>query len=76
MLGLCHTSPLQPPRTKSRRRTINLVAARGGATGTLGDTGLEAVVEAAVDLLEVAHSAGTGGLSALGLLAPVDYMKS
>lgn len=43
----------------------------GGALGTLGGTGLESVAELAVDGLEVSHAAGTGGLSSLGLLAPV-----
>lgn len=43
-----------------------------GTTSALGGADLEAVVEAAVDLLEVTHSAGAGGLSALGLLAPVE----
>ena len=44
----------------------------GGALGTLGRAGLESVAELAVDGLEVAHAAGTGGLPSLGLLAPVD----
>lgn len=43
-----------------------------GATGTLGRTGLEAVLELAVDGLEVSHAAGASGLPSLGLLAPVD----
>jgi hypothetical protein len=34
---------------------------------------LESVLELAVDGLQVAHTAGTGALAALGLLAPVDY---
>jgi len=37
----------------------------------LGSTGLEAVAELAGDGLQVLHAAGTGGLSPLGLLAPV-----
>ena len=48
---------------------INLLAL--GTAGGLGGAGLEAVLEAALDVAEVAHSAGAGGLSALGLLAPV-----
>lgn len=36
-----------------------------------GDTGLETVLEAAGDILEVSHAASTDGLSSLGLLAPV-----
>ena len=62
---------LQPPRTNETATVGNNLGALG-ALGALGGADLEAVVEAAVDLLEVAHSAGTGGLSALGLLAPVD----
>lgn len=44
-----------------------------GAAGTLGGTDTEAVPELAGDLGERAHAAGTGGLSALGLLGPVVY---
>lgn len=44
----------------------------GGATGALGGTLLEAVLELAVDGLQVLHAARAGGLSSLGLLAPVD----
>lgn len=45
---------------------------RGGrAASTLGGAGLEAVGELAGDVLERPHAAGAGGLSALGLLAPV-----
>lgn len=43
-----------------------------GAASTLGSADLEAVLEAAVDDLQVSHSAAAGGLSSLGLLAPVD----
>jgi len=39
--------------------------------GVLGDTSLEAVLEAAGDVLQVPHAASTNSLSALGLLAPV-----
>jgi hypothetical protein len=39
--------------------------------GVLGDTGLETVLEAAGDVLEVSHAASSDGLSTLGLLAPV-----
>lgn len=46
-----------------------------GATGALGDTGLEAVSEAAVDNAQRAHTAAAGGLAALGLLTPVDYHR-
>lgn len=41
-------------------------------TGVLGGAFLEAVLELAVDGLQVLHAAGAGGLSPLGLLAPVD----
>lgn len=41
--------------------------------GTLGSADAEAVPELAGDLGERAHAAGTGGLSALGLLGPVVY---
>jgi hypothetical protein len=49
-----------------RERLFGLVAA-----GVLGLAGLEAVLELSRDLLLVPHAAGTGGLSALELLAPV-----
>ncbi|KAF9889777.1 hypothetical protein FE257_006867 [Aspergillus nanangensis] len=52
---------------------INLVVL--GTTGALGGAGLEAIEETTVDLLEVTGTAGTGGLAALGLLTPVDYIK-
>lgn len=55
--------------------TGNLVSLSGGATGTLGGTGLEAVCEAAVDVAEGAQATGAGGLAALGLLTPVDCCK-
>lgn len=35
-----------------------------------GSASLETVLGTAADVLEVAHAAGTGGLSALSLLAP------
>lgn len=52
-----------------RHRKIRLVLR--GATSALGGTLLEAVAELAVDGLQVLHAAGAGGLSPLGLLAPV-----
>lgn len=42
-----------------------------GGVRVLGDTSLEAVLEATGDILEVPQAAGADGLSALGLLAPV-----
>lgn len=71
--------PALPPASENETKTRqsskggNLVVL--GTTSALGGADLEAVVEAAVDLLEVTHSAGAGGLSALGLLAPVDCIK-
>lgn len=46
---------------------------RGRAPGALGSALLESVGELARDQLEGSHAAGTGGLSPLGLLAPVVY---
>jgi hypothetical protein len=43
-----------------------------GATSALGNTNTEAVLEALVDILEVAGAAAAGGLSSLGLLTPVE----
>jgi len=43
------------------------------AASTLGYTGAETVLELSGDLLERSHAAGSGSLSALGLLAPLDY---
>ena len=47
-----------------------------GALGAGRSALLEAVGELAVDGLQVAHAARTGGLPALGLLAPVDCAVS
>lgn len=44
-----------------------------GTASTLGLADLEAVLESPGNVLEVAHAAGTDGLSPLGLLAPVVY---
>jgi len=41
-------------------------------TSTLGDTSAETVLEESGNALESTHTAGSGGLSALGLLAPLD----
>jgi hypothetical protein len=62
--------PLSSPWEQKRRIEVDLVVLR--ATGALGSADLEAVLEAAVDFTEVGHSAGTGGLASLGLLAPVE----
>jgi hypothetical protein len=53
----------------SQRRNLSL--SLGGPLGG-GATLTEAVLEAAGDRLEVGGTAGTGGLPALGLLAPVE----
>lgn len=53
-----------------------LLALALGAARTLGDAGLETVLEAAGDVLEVAHAASADGLSPLGLLAPVDCVSN
>lgn len=45
-----------------------------GTAGTLGLTGLESVLEAAGDVLEVLHASSTGGLSPHTLLGPVDCL--
>lgn len=74
---ICHPSFLPAsPRTNNATpngTTGNLVAL--GATGALGGTGLEAVLEAAVDVAQRAHAAAAGGLAALGLLTPVDCSR-
>lgn len=44
-----------------------------GGLRVLGNAGLEAVLEATRDILEVPCSASADGLSALGLLTPVVY---
>lgn len=59
--------PFVPPIVRKSR-----LGGGGGATGALGSTLLEAVLELAVDGLQVLHAARAGGLSSLGLLAPVD----
>lgn len=56
---------------RERKRDVGIDLLALGATSALGGAGLEAVLEATVNLLEVPHAAGTGGLAALGLLAPV-----
>jgi hypothetical protein len=56
---------------RERKRDVEFNLMVLGTTGALGSADLEAVLEATVDILEVAHSAGAGGLSSLGLLTPV-----
>ena len=46
----------------------------GRALGASGSARPETVGEAAGDVLEMSHAAGAGGLPALGLLSPVDYI--
>jgi hypothetical protein len=57
--------PRSPRHSASNLRSLGALGAGRGA-------GAETVGELAVDGLEVTHAAGTGGLPALGLLAPVD----
>jgi hypothetical protein len=57
---------------KEDQRDILLL---GGATGAAGLAALEAVLEAARDILEVARAAGADSLSALSLFAPVVYER-
>ena len=73
-----HTSyqlPSPVSETKPNAPTFDRLSLLGAAS-TLGGTDLEAVLEAAVDDLQVSSSAATGGLSSLGLLAPVDCSKN
>ena len=72
----CHPSFLILASSRTKRdaefgHRKTLVAL--GATSALGGTGLEAVLEAAVDVAQRAHAAAAGGLAALGLLTPVVY---
>lgn len=72
LLHLClkstklHHAPSECPPISHREGRLGL-----DTLGALGGALLEAVAELAVDGLEVLHAAGTGGLSSLGLLAPV-----
>lgn len=50
---------------------IGKESTRLGGNLLAGRASLETVLGAAADVLEVAHAAGTGGLSALSLLAPL-----
>ena len=52
-------------------RTFSLLSLGSWTLGVLWNAGLEAVLESSWDGLHVAHAAGTGGLSSLGLLTPV-----
>jgi hypothetical protein len=62
-------------KVRTRREVVRLGGGVGGTLGALGGAGAEAVAELARDELECAHAAGTGGLSSLGLLTPVDCKK-
>lgn len=55
----------------SRTHALRCLVLLGSRAGALGLTVLEAVLESSRHVLEVAHAAGTDGLSALALLAPV-----
>lgn len=50
---------------------LPLLRLAGWSPRILWYTGLEAILESSRNALHVAHTAGTGGLSTLGLLAPV-----
>jgi hypothetical protein len=50
-----------------------LLRLAGWSPRILWYTGLEAILESSRNALHVSHTSGTGGLSALGLLAPVVY---
>lgn len=67
-MNTCHHHPPAPPK-KAQFLVDNLLGLGllGGGT-TLSET----VLESSVDVLEVSHSAGTGGLSPLGLKTPVE----
>lgn len=61
-------------RCETEREVGNMDSRRVTCLGgnlLAGSASLETVLGAAADVLEVAHAAGTGGLSALGLLAPL-----
>lgn len=70
MRGSSSIPALSSPGERKRDIGNDLVGLR--ATGALGSADLESVLEAAVDISEVGHAAGTGRLASLGLLAPVD----
>lgn len=70
-----------PAPSSSPRERKNATSKKGnlvvlGTAGALGSANLESVREATVDELQVPHSAGTGGLAPLRLLAPVDCCSS
>ena len=50
-----------------------LLRLAGWSPRILWYTGLEAILESSRNALHMPHTSGTGGLSALGLLAPVVY---
>lgn len=60
---------------RSRRPPTVRLCVRLDASSTLGLALLEAVLESPRHILEVAHAAGTDGLSPLSLLGPVVYSK-
>jgi hypothetical protein len=67
-----HSIPALPETERNEGRKDLLRGSRFGAAGTLGLASLESILEATADVLEILHAAGTGGLSSLGLLGPVD----
>jgi len=72
-LSLPHAFAQLPSSLPALRRlgSTNLA----DTTSTLGDTSAETVLELPGNLLERSHAAGSGGLSALGLLTPLDCVK-
>lgn len=61
-----------PSSLRERKRDVGINLVGLGTASALGNADLEAVLEALVDVLDVAHTATAGGLSSLGLLTPVD----
>lgn len=72
-----HSDPTHHPiGKKEKKRTVNFFHLFdgflvNGTASTLRGTELETIAESSVDGLEVAHAAGTSGLSPLGFLGPV-----
>lgn len=71
------STTLLQPRIGRPYRSVGIVMENRlwlvSTAGTLRGADAEAVPELAGDLGKRAHAAGTGGLSALGLLGPVVY---
>lgn len=61
-----------PSSLRERKRDVGINLVGLGTASALGNADLEAVLEALVDVPDVAHTAAASGLSSLGLLTPVD----